>query len=50
MTLTIEQVADHAERILDEVERAVVGKRGPLETCLLAFLADGHARPGLKDG
>jgi MoxR-like ATPase len=40
--LTIEQVGEHAERILDEVEKAVVGKRGPLETCLLAFLADGH--------
>ena len=39
---SVEQVAEGAERILDEVEKAVVGKRGPLETCLLAFLADGH--------
>ena len=40
--LTIEQVGEQAERILDELEKAVVGKRAPLETCLLAFLADGH--------
>ena len=35
-------VAERAERILDEVERAVVGKRDALELVLLAFLADGH--------
>ncbi len=40
--LSIDQVGEHAERILDEVEKAVVGKRRALETCLLAFLADGH--------
>jgi MoxR-like ATPase len=40
--MTIEQVGEHAERILDEVERAIVGKRRPLETILLALLADGH--------
>jgi MoxR-like ATPase len=40
--LTIEQVAEQADRVLDEIEKAVVGKRAPLETCLLAFLADGH--------
>jgi MoxR-like ATPase len=40
--LTVEQVGEQAERILDEVEKAVVGKRAPLELCLLAFLADGH--------
>ena len=40
--LSVEQVAEHSERILDEVEKAVVGKRDALETCLLAFLADGH--------
>jgi MoxR-like ATPase len=28
--------------VLDEVERAVVGKREPLELVLLGFLADGH--------
>jgi MoxR-like ATPase len=40
--LTIEQVGEHAERILDEIEKAVVGKRDALETVLLALLADGH--------
>jgi MoxR-like ATPase len=41
-TLTVEQVGEHAERILDEVEKAVVGKRNALETVLLALLGDGH--------
>jgi MoxR-like ATPase len=40
--LTVEQVGEHAERILDEVEKAVVGKRNALETVLLALLGDGH--------
>jgi MoxR-like ATPase len=40
--LSVDHVADNAERILDEVERAVVGKRDVLQTCLLAFLAEGH--------
>ena len=44
-------VADHAARILDEVERAVVGKREALELVLLGLLADGHVliedNPGL---
>ena len=40
--MNVDQVGEQAGRILDEVERAVVGKRRPLETCLLAFLADGH--------
>jgi MoxR-like ATPase len=31
-----------AESILAEVEKAIVGKRGPLELILLALLADGH--------
>ena len=31
-----------AESILTEVEKAVVGKRGPLELILLALLSDGH--------
>jgi MoxR-like ATPase len=38
----VEQVADGAARILDEVERAVVGKRERLELVLLGVLADGH--------
>jgi MoxR-like ATPase len=40
--LTLEQVGEHAESILDEVEKAVVGKRNALETVLLALLGDGH--------
>jgi MoxR-like ATPase len=35
-------VQEHANRILDEVERAVVGKRDALELVLLGLLADGH--------
>src|SRR5256885_8649142 len=35
-------VAERCERILAEIERAVVGKREPLELVLLGFLADGH--------
>jgi MoxR-like ATPase len=35
-------VAPVAEAMLDEVERAVVGKRDVLELVLLALLADGH--------
>ena len=40
--MNVEQVGEHSERILDEVEKAVVGKRSALQTVLLAFLADGH--------
>ena len=35
-------VAATAERVLDEVEKAVVGKRPALELVLLGVLADGH--------
>ena len=35
-------VAAACERILDEVERAIVGKRDVLELVLLGLLADGH--------
>jgi MoxR-like ATPase len=38
----LSQVHELSDRVLDEVERAVVGKRGPLELVLLGFLADGH--------
>jgi MoxR-like ATPase len=41
--LALEQVADRCGQILDQVERAVVGKRDALETILLAVLANGHA-------
>jgi MoxR-like ATPase len=40
--LSVSEVADAGERILDEIERAVVGKREALELVLLGFLADGH--------
>ena len=44
-------LAKRAARILDEVERAVVGKRDVLELVLLGLLADGHVliedNPGL---
>ena len=36
------QVAGLGQRLLDEVEQAVVGKRSVLELILLALLADGH--------
>src|SRR5881409_633201 len=39
---SVGDVAERCERILDEVERAVVGKREALELVLLGFLADGH--------
>jgi MoxR-like ATPase len=38
----VSEVAEGGKRILDEVERAVVGKRGVLELILLGMLADGH--------
>jgi MoxR-like ATPase len=40
--VTIQELAERSERILAEVERAVVGKREPLELVLLGLLADGH--------
>src|SRR2546429_5921411 len=40
--LSIEEAATRADRVLDEIERAVVVKRQPLESVLLGFLADGH--------
>jgi MoxR-like ATPase len=40
--LTVGEIATRGERIIEEVERAVVGKREALELVLLGFLADGH--------
>jgi MoxR-like ATPase len=40
--LKVEEVAERSGRLLDEVERAVVGKRDALELLLLGLLADGH--------
>ena len=40
--LPLSQVQEISGRILDEVERAVVGKRDALELVLMGLLADGH--------
>jgi MoxR-like ATPase len=40
--MQLEQVHELAGRVLDEVERAVVGKREALALGLMGFLADGH--------
>jgi MoxR-like ATPase len=40
--LGIEEVAGQSDRVLTEIERAVVGKRDALELVLLGFLANGH--------
>jgi MoxR-like ATPase len=42
MSMTIAELTAQAQTILDEVERAVVGKRDALELVLLGILADGH--------
>ncbi|HJR94651.1 MAG TPA: MoxR family ATPase [Gaiellaceae bacterium] len=40
--MELTEVRALSEQVLDEVERAIVGKREPLELVLLGFLADGH--------
>jgi MoxR-like ATPase len=40
--IELEHVYELSARVLDEVERAVVGKRDSLELVLMGFLADGH--------
>src|SRR5436309_11018495 len=40
--MSIEEVGQVASRIVDEVERAIVGKREALELVLLGVLGDGH--------
>jgi MoxR-like ATPase len=40
--MRLDEVARLSNRLLDEVERAVVGKRDALELVLLGVLADGH--------
>jgi MoxR-like ATPase len=42
MPLELEDVGRLANRVLDEVEKAVVGKRDALELMMLGLLADGH--------
>jgi len=41
-TVGLEYVAARSHAIIDELERAVVGKRDALELALSALLADGH--------
>src|SRR5436305_786443 len=41
-TMSIEEVGQLASRVLDEVERAIIGKREALELVLLGILGDGH--------
>ena len=40
--MQLSEVSGLAQVVLDEVERAVVGKRDRLELVLLGLLADGH--------
>jgi MoxR-like ATPase len=40
--LTVGEIGTRGDRIIAEMERAVVGKRDALELVLLGFLADGH--------
>jgi MoxR-like ATPase len=40
--MELAELRDRATRVLDEVERAVVGKRPTLELILIAVLCDGH--------
>jgi MoxR-like ATPase len=40
--LSVNDVGERCDRILTEIERAVVGKRDALELVLLGFLANGH--------
>ena len=40
--LLVDEVAERCDRVVTEVERAIVGKRGTLELVLTGFLADGH--------
>ncbi|HUJ55667.1 MAG TPA: MoxR family ATPase [Gaiellaceae bacterium] len=40
--IPLAEVRSRSQRILDEVEKAIVGKRSTLELILLALLSDGH--------
>ncbi|MFL5937018.1 MAG: AAA family ATPase [Gaiellaceae bacterium] len=40
--MTIEEVGALSSRVIDEVERAIIGKREALELVLLGILGDGH--------
>ena len=38
----LDTIAENAQKILDEVEKAVIGKRAVLEQVLITVLAGGH--------
>ena len=40
--LGVDAVQGRCEAVLEQVERAVIGKRSSLELVLMAILADGH--------
>jgi len=40
--MELTRVHELSEQVLDEVERAIVGKRDPLQLVLIGFLGDGH--------
>ena len=42
MTMTIEELSERGDRLIGEIERAIVGKREALEFVLIGLLADGH--------
>ena len=42
MTIDLDEVGRLSNRVLDEVEKAVVGKREAIELLMLGLLADGH--------
>jgi MoxR-like ATPase len=41
-TPTVEETHGRCQTVLNQMERAVIGKRGPLEMVLMGILADGH--------
>src|SRR4029450_234598 len=42
VSMDLDNDRELSDRVLDEVEQAIVGKRDPLELVFLGFLADGH--------
>jgi MoxR-like ATPase len=40
--LTITEIASHAQAIVDEVERVIVGKTGTVRKAVLSLMCDGH--------
>src|ERR1700749_191746 len=42
MSMELTDVARISGAVIDEVEKAVIGKRGALELLMLGLLADGH--------